>query len=160
MALEIVDVADVLRAHLTDPAQLNAVLKDLIATEKAAKAAEANDDKEPRPKQEFVVLIRGNAATKAAVAGGAWLVKTPAESDNTTLLDRIRSAVQAHNDSLRGKQRGTRIIRTFARAFNLLRPKSILLAEANFKISTKTPVEVMVIESENVQPQPDHVNQA
>lgn len=149
MSLELSEVADVLKAHLPD-ATLHKVLKDLIAAEKAAKAAVAAEPTEPRPKQEMVVLIRGDASLRKAVEGGAWVIKQKEGTDTTTLLDRIQRSVSSHNDSLRGNRRASKLIRTFARAMDWLRPKAIDRVSGEFKVVTKTPVEVIVVESENV----------
>ena len=149
MSLDLASVSDVLRQHVTDHATFQAILKDLIATEKQAAAAGAAD-KTPRAKTDFVVLIRGDTTLQRAVEGGAWIIKQPEGSDTTTLLDRINRAAGTHNDRLKGKQRANRLIRTFARALELIRPKSVTACDAKFKVVTKTPVEVVVVTSDAI----------
>jgi hypothetical protein len=147
MSITIDDALNVLRNHKIEGNDLTAIAKDLIAIEKELKA-EKEANKEEKPKTNMVVLIRGDAALKKAVQGGAFIVTVPENSDNNTFLARLAAAVKTSNDSIkRGKS--SRAIRTFARAMEWLKPKA--LKQHQIKgIKTKTPVEVIVVESADI----------
>lgn len=156
MSLPIDEILAVLRDHIpSDSPTLTAIAKDLIAAEKEVKAAAAAEKDAPKSKSRMVVLIRGDASLKRLVEGGAWVVTIPddptqANATSSTLLQRITKAVKTHNENLRGKNRAAKVIRTFARAMDWLRPKSIDMAQSAFRVKTKVAVEVVVVESEEV----------
>ncbi len=99
----------------------------------------------------MVVLLRGDASLRRLVEGGAWVVS---EQESTIprlpLTQRIAAAVKFANENLRGKNRATKVIRTFARAMEWLRTKSIKSVDGQFTVKTKTPVEVIVIDQESL----------
>ena len=152
MPIPVDDAIDILRGHISDSATLQAIAKDLLAAEKEAKA-DRGSDAAPKTKNTMVVLIRGDAALKSKLEGGAWVVSVPDPVDGqrnpTPLLDRVSRAVKGYNEGLkRGKT--NKSIRTFARAMEKLSPKSIKNSGGDFKVKTKLPVEVIVVESDTV----------
>jgi hypothetical protein len=153
MSLPTDEVLSIIKSHLPDPKVVQAIAKDLAAAEKEIKE-ERQATAGPKAKKRLVVLIRGDSATKAAVEGGAWVVALPEDGNTATLLDNVATAVRASNNALK-RNRATRMIRTFARAMEWLKPKAIKgAAEGNptavFSIKTKTPIEVVVVEREEI----------
>src|ERR1700739_1494865 len=114
MSLPIDEILDVLRAHKIDGQPLQSIAKDLIAAEKEVKEDRAAHAV-PKPKKKSVVLIRGDAALKAQVAGGAYIVQVEEADDTTTLLGRISAAARSYNEGLR-RNRANRVVRTFVKA--------------------------------------------
>ena len=145
------EVLSIVRDFVTDPIQVKAVTAALIAAEKEAKNERATA--EPKTKKRLVVLIRGDAATRRAVEGGAWVVALPKNAETATLLDKVSAAVRCSNDALKRK-RATHTIKTFARAMEWPKAKAIKAASVSgaqdFSIKTKTPVEVVVVEKEEM----------
>lgn len=145
--LNIDDILPILREHNIEGDNLTKIAKDLIAAEREIKA-EAEASKEPKPKSRFVVLIRGDASLKKAVEAGAYIVSVPEASDSTTLLARLKAAVKTSNDTIK-RGRASRVIRTFARAMEWLKPK-VLKQHQISSVKTRQPVEVIVVEQETI----------
>jgi hypothetical protein len=159
--LPIGDILDVIRQHITDPKELKSIQDELLAAQRenaAAKLAEKEAGDGPKNKYRFAVFIRGGAALKPLVAGGAFIVAVPdtdgPESITYTgeaLLQRFYKAVKTHNEAPKGKRGRTRaLIKTFAEAFRILKPKTIKASESLFKLKGTDPVEVIVVEKEEV----------
>jgi len=147
MSLSIDDTLDILRAHKIDGPNLTAIAKDLIAAEREIKEEKASD-KTPKPKNRLVVLIRGDASLKRAVEGGAFVVSIPEADSASTILEKVKASVKTYNETIK-RGRASRVIRTFARAMEWLRPKA-LKPNGITGIKTKTPVEVIVVESPDI----------
>lgn len=147
MSLDLDTVLSILRDHKIDGDNLIPIAKDLIAAEKEAKASDAAE-KTPKAKSKMVVLIRGDASLKRLVDGGAWVVAIPEMDSSSTLLAKVEASVKQSNDSLK-RGRASRVIRTFARAMEWLKPK-VTKEHGIVGIRTKQAVEVVVVESEAI----------
>lgn len=153
MPLPLDDVLSILRDHVSDPKTVKAITLDLVAAEKEVKQ-EREATAEPKAKKRFVVLLRGDAILKPALEGGAWIVAIPEGQSAEQLLGNVSSAVRASNDALK-RNRASRVIKTFARAMEWLKPKAIKTAADGdaakvFAIKTKTPVEIVLVEREEI----------
>ncbi len=160
MSLAIDDTLEVIRVHLKDNSTLlNAIAKDLIKAEKeiaAAKSAE-NESDGPKMKNRFVVLIRSDDSEtlKPLVAAGAFILAVPDDDQSIEtysgegLIGRIATAARNFNETMKRKK-GQRTIRTFVSAMSGLKTKAIKNSGSNFLIKTKIPVEVVVVDKENI----------
>lgn len=146
MSLDIDTILSVLRSHQIEGDSLTPIMRDLILAEKEEKAAAA-EEKTPKAKSKMVVLIRGDASLKRLVEGGAWVVAIPEMDSASTLLDKITASVKTQNESI--KRNRSRVIRTFARAIEWLKPK-VGKQHGISGFKTRLPVEVVVVESETV----------
>lgn len=155
------DILDVLRERVTDPEVLKTITADLMAASRelaAEKAAEKENASGSKNKYRLTVLIRGDASLKALVAGGAYVFAVPDDPElvetysGEGLLQRFYKAVHAHNyapqKGVRGRKRS--LFKTFGDAVRGLKPKAIKSTESAFKIKTALPVEVIVVEKEEV----------
>lgn len=147
MSIPIDEILATLRNHKIEGDNLTAIAKDLIAVERELKEEKANE-KEPRAKTKLVVLIRGDASLKRAVEGGAYVVSVKQDDNTATLLERIKLTVKDSNEKIK-RGRASRVIRTFARAMEWLKPKALKLHGIQ-GIKNKTPVEVVVVESPDI----------
>ena len=159
--LELGEIIDVLRQRV-DPETLKIVTADLLATQRALaaeKEAEKGSSSGIKSKNRFVILVRGDASLKPLVAGGAFVLSVP-DSDtpeaNTymgdALLQRFYKAVSTYNDipEKRGRGRAKTKMKTFFDAIRRLKPKVIKESGSSFKIKNVDPVEVIVVEKEEV----------
>lgn len=161
--LPIGDILDIVRQRVSDPVTIKAITDDLLKTQRelaAEKAAEKESSSAgPKAKNRFVILLRGDASLKPLVAGGAFILAVP-DSDipeaNTymgdALLQRFYKAVSTYNDipEKRGRGRAKTKMKTFFDAIRRLKPKAIKESGSSFKIKTVDPVEVVVVEKEEV----------
>ncbi len=159
--LPIDNTLEILRKHITDSTLLNAVVKDLIATQKEIakeKLAEAEANKGLKIKSRYTVIIRADpsesAKLKSLVGAGAYVLTTPDDATTDTytgdnLLKRIYSAARYWNDNLKRK-RGSRVIKTFVSALETLKPKTIKESGSEFKIKASYPAEVVVVDIEGI----------
>lgn len=159
--LPIADVLDVVRQHVKDPATLKTIQAELLQAQRenaAAKLADREAGAGAKNKYRLAVFIRGDASLKPLVAGGAFIIAVPdtdgPESETyvgEALLQRFYKAVKTHNEAPKGKRgRARSIIKTFAEAFRVLKPKTIKQSESLFKLKGSDPVEVIVVEKEEV----------
>ncbi len=158
MSLLIEDILAILRDgnYLTDSTTLQAVAKDLIQAEK--EVAATKETAGPAAKTRLTVLIRGDAALRAAVAGGAWIVSVPDDTESTQsytanyLIDRLRKAVAEHNDAPKARRgRAKRVIKTWFEAFTTLKAKTIKASGSAIGLKGKGSLaEVVVLEDETV----------
>ena len=160
MSLPIDEVLSTLRDHITDNALLQKISQDLTKVEQ-----ELKDAKEPAAKggkTRLAILIRGDKALAAAVAGGAYVMGVPDAGDTDAvesstymgdaLINRLRKAVVTHNEAPKGKRGKKRAkIETWFQAFSTLRPKAIKESGSQMTIKQKgVPAEVIVLLNENV----------
>ena len=152
--LSIDDVIVAVRKHVSDDEKVKAIIKDLAAVQQEVE--EDKPEKGPKAKNKFVVLIRGDAALKDKVAGGAWVVSC---SDDETLVEtysgeglwnRILKAVRYHNDNPGKVKKRHKVIKTFFGAMNTLKPKTFKLTESVLSVKTREPVEVIVVEKDEI----------
>ena len=161
--LPIGDALDVVRQYVTDPEVLKKIAAALNAAQRenaAAKAADKEAGTSKSNRYRLVVLVRGDSTLKPLVAGGAFVFAVPDGEEDVALSDtysgegllqRFYNAVRAHNDAPKGKRgKATRKIKTFAEAIRYLKPKTIKGNGSAFKIKTTAPVEVVVVEKEEV----------
>jgi hypothetical protein len=100
MAINIDDIQEVLIQNGIEPEKRSAIIKDI---KEAADAEKEDKEKAPRQKSKFTVLVRGDAEL-AKVIEQAWIVQTPEEQDDSTLVDRLKIATAKHNNSLKKKK--------------------------------------------------------
>lgn len=152
-SLSIDDVITAVRKHVTDEVKVKAILKDLVA---AQQEVEEDKVKSPKSKNKFVVLLRGDASLRDKVSGGAWVVSC---SDDETLVEtysgeglwnRILKAVRYHNENPGKVKKRHKMIKTFFAAMNTLKPKTFKLTESVVSVKTREPVEVIVVEKDEI----------
>jgi len=160
-SLPVDDTIEVLRSHIKDATLLNAVVKDLLAAQREvaqAKAEEAAANKGNKTKNRYTVLIRADASEAAKlrqlVAAGGYVLTVPDDDTTDTysgegLLGRISTAARTFNDNLKRK-RTSRLIKSFVQAMECLKTKAIKSSGSSFAIKTKTPVEIVVVDKENI----------
>lgn len=154
------DTLAVIRDHIADAATFDAISKDLLRVQRelaAEKEAEKEASDGPKNKYRFVVLIRGDNALKAAVAGGAFIMAVPDSEDlietysGDGLIQRLNKAVHTQNEAPRGKRGKARSkIKSYPEAFRMLKTKAIKGSSSEFKVKTKDPVEVLVLTESEV----------
>lgn len=161
-AIPMGDILDIIRQRVTDEttrkqivADLNAAQKELAA-EKAAEKAEGLG--KTKNKYRLVALVRGDASLKPLVAGGAFIVAVPdmdtpeaATYAGDALLERIYKAARMHNQRRQGV-RGRPLVKmnTFFEVLKGLKPKAIRASESAFKVKCADPIEVVVVEREDI----------
>jgi hypothetical protein len=159
-SLPISDALSIVRDHISDPDLLKAVTADFLKVQRelAAEKEAAKEGATNRNKNRFVVLLRGDAALKAAVAGGAFIMAVPDDEtlvetySGVGLLQRFCKAIAHQNDAPKGRRGKARTkIRTYVEAFRWLKPKAVKETESAFKIKTAEAVEVIVLEKEEVE---------
>jgi hypothetical protein len=153
MAINIDDIQEVLIQNGIGPEKSSAIIKDI---KEAADAEKEDKEKAPRQKSKFTVLVRGDAEL-AKVIQQAWIVQTPEEQDDSTLVDRLKIATAKHNNSLKKKKWAVELWRD---VFAYIKSKTTKEQEVNVKIKTKEPVRVIVLETEKVIENDQQTNQA
>ena len=158
MSLPIEEIISVLKEHLSDSAKLNAIAKDLIKIEKEVKEASASE-KTPKAKNRFVILLRTDpsqaAILKPLVEVGGYVLTVPDDTQlvetysGAGLLQRIYKAARQWNENLKRKK-GSRTIKTFVSAMEILKPKAIKESGSEFKIKASYPAEIIVIDKEEI----------
>lgn len=143
MAIKIDDLQEVLIQNGIEPEKRSAIIKDL----KEAELAEKEEaEKAPRQKSKYTILIRGDAELAKVVQQG-WIVQTPEEQDDSTLVDRLKIATARHNQNLKKKKWNVELWRD---VFAYIKSKTTKDPEVNVKIKTKEPVRIIVLETEKV----------
>lgn len=152
MSLDLDSVLDVLRSHDLPSPTLQAIAKDLIAAERQTKEeAAAESAANPKVKTKMVVFVRGNAALRDLVAGGAWVLRVREDDQTTTIQSRVKAVAKLYNERLT-RHRSSRVIRTWARALEWAKGKVVKDAQGAYTVLTRQPVEVQVVEREEVMP--------
>lgn len=153
MAINIDDIQEVLIQNGIEPEKRSAIIKDI---KDAVEAEKEEKEKAPRQKSKFTVLIRGDAEL-AKVVQQAWVVQTPDEQDDSTLVDRLKIATARHNGNLKKKKWAVELWRD---VFAYIKSKTTKDPEVNVKIKTKEPARVIVLETEKVIENDQTSNQA
>jgi hypothetical protein len=103
--LEFEEVMMVINQNVKDPETKKSLLADLrqLEADKQAEKEEAKEDG-PKAKNKHVFFVR--KASDGTYADAGFLIKTPQESDTSTLLQRIQqSAAQQNNKPKSGRGR-------------------------------------------------------
>lgn len=141
MAISINDLSDLMvQAGLTAGDRAK-VLKEARELEESKKTGSA-----PKQKYKLTVLVRGDDALEATLAQ-AFVVKTPEDQDDDTLVDRLKLAGARHNQNAKRKKS---IVATFADVFRTVKRKTTKETDINVAILSKEPVRVVVLKSEQL----------
>ena len=155
--LPIDDIIAVLRDYVPDSTTLQSITKELLRTEREAKAA--GDKAGPKAKTRLAILVRGTPELQRLVTQGAYIVSLPDGDDDPTtttymgqaLVERIRKAAIAHNEAPKGRRKAKRRIQTLHDAMTLLKAKTIKESGSVIGIKQKgTPAEVVVVLNEDL----------
>lgn len=160
-SLPISDALAIVRDHVADQSLLKAITDDLLKAQReiaAEKEAAKEENASGRNKNRFVVMIRGDAALKAQVAGGAFIIAVPDGEDQDVqtysgdqLLQRFYKGVRVYNEAPRGKRGKARTkVESIVDAFRLVKAKVWKDAETGIKVKTASPVEVIVLEHQSI----------
>ena len=129
---------------------------DLASRSKAIKAVEqleqakkddAAANKGAKLKNKFTILIRGDDAQKAILEKQeAFLVKTPEDVDEDTIIERITISAARQNQAVKRKGR----IATYFDWIRLIKGKHRKTADTNVQNVGKEPVRIIVLTSEDI----------
>jgi hypothetical protein len=100
----------------------------------------------PKTKSKLTVLIRGDESLADTIQQ-AWIVKTPDEQDDNSLLDRLKLAAVKHNEGLKKKKH---LVELWRDVFFYIKRKTTKVPEINVDVKTKEPVRVVIIPNERV----------
>lgn len=139
--------------------EINQVLTEigvnLETRQKAIKAAEefeANlkeeraENKGPKSKNKFVIVVRGDEKVKAAVQAG-WVVQMKESADESTLISRITEAARESN---RNQKRKKQFLNNYRDFFAFCKRAFTKTASVDVQIKTKHAVQVVVLPTEDI----------
>ena len=158
MSLRVEELQNILIEAGIEADKRNVVLKLAREAEEEAKASKEAEGDENKNKYRFVVLVRGDEETQKRVAGGAWLTQIVEDDDGTSLQRGLISAAARQNELANRPKKGKQgrkakggIIKSWVELFNWLKPKTLNeVTNKGVKIKSKMPVEVQVLETEDV----------
>jgi hypothetical protein len=108
------------------------------------KKIEKSEEKLPKSKNEFVVVVRGNEDLEK-VLKQCWVLSVPEGTNDSTVLDRLTKAAKEQNN--KAKRQKT-YLSTWGDLFTF--GKREFSKEQNFAVKTKNPVPVYVLKTEKV----------
>ncbi len=141
MALNIDEIISALRDEKIDPKILVAVETKLEKIEQDKKADRSST---PKGKNEFVIMVRGDAALKKILQQG-WVVQVKKGSDIQNLPIALQAAAKDNNDSQKKKKAP---VKTWRELFQYC--KRPFLKNRDILVKTKEPVQVVVLLNEGV----------
>lgn len=140
MKIELEEVESVLLQHKVD--KTSSIIKDLERIIEELKA-EKEEDKENKPKWEYVVIINDPSgelkSQKKDEVISAYVVQQEKGEDAGLILDKIRDATKNQNEAAKRKKS---LLNTIRDIFDGLKPK--FLKEKKVKIKTKEAVRVIL----------------
>jgi hypothetical protein len=110
----------------------------------AEKKAEKSENKEPKKKNEFVVIIRGDDEVEKAVQS-AFVLQVPEGTADSTVIDRMLKAAKNQNNSAKRKKT---FLSTWRDFFSFSKRK--FTKEVDIQIKSKNAVPVYVLKTENI----------
>ena len=144
MALKIEEIISILQEEKLPSETLRSIEAKLETVEQ-----EKKDDREettgPKGKNEFVIFVRGDARLKSILQQG-WVVQVRAGEDIQNLPIKMREAAKDNNAKQKRKKKP---LSTWAGFFAAC--KRPFVKERGINIKTKEPVQVVVLESEELE---------
>lgn len=147
MKIEIDLVTEVLKNNIEDEDTVMSISRQL-QREANKLAAEAEAEKEPQVKKQFVILVsdpNGDLPDEDMVG---WVLHIPENDNPGTAADRLIKAGQHHNTTRRGRKHPAKSIAEVCEVVG-----SKILKEHKVWVKTKLPVTVLT--TDNVLPQDD-----
>ena len=141
--IDVAKVADILRQNRLEPAVMRRILEQINSV--TEKAAEAEDQKPPAVKKQFVVLISDPEGAMPSTDFAAWVVQLPEDASPLSTQERIAKAAYDFNASRRGRALP---VKTVGEAMETVPAKNF--KEVDLWVKTKTPVQVL--STDNVLP--------
>jgi len=141
--IDVAKVADILRQNRLEPAVMRRILEQINSV--TEKAAEAEDQKPPAVKKQFVVLISDPEGAMPSTDFAAWVVQVPEDASPLSTQERIAKAAYDFNASRRGRALP---VKTVGEAMETVPAKNF--KEVDLWVKTKTPVQVL--STDNVLP--------
>jgi len=141
--IDVAKVADILRQNRLEPAVMRRILEQINSV--TEKAAEAEDQKPPAVKKQFVVLISDPEGAMPSTDFVAWVVQVPEDASPLSTQERIAKAAYDFNASRRGRALP---VKTVGEAMETVPAKNF--KEVDLWVKTKTPVQVL--STDNVLP--------
>ena len=141
--IDVAKVADILRQNRLEPAVMRRILEQINSV--TEKAAEAEDQKPPAVKKQFVVLISDPEGAMPSTDFAAWVVQLPEDASPLSTQERIAKAAYDFNASRRGRALP---VKTVGEAMETVPAKNF--KEVELWVKTKTPVQVL--STDNVLP--------
>lgn len=163
MALTLDEIQEIIETTPLEASKKSELLAKVRQADKdKADARKSGDEgEEKKGKYRNVVFIRGDEETKRRVEGGAWIaqiVEDPPEG-SLSIKDGLIAAAARQNDALvtsksggkRGRPSKGQEIKSWFNLFAWIKPKWLKDATKNtVKIKTKSPAEVIVLDTEDV----------
>lgn len=151
------DIIGTIKKHVTDEVAVQKIARDLQAIKREVEQNKPDKSEKTGKERKFVVFLRGDEALKKAISGqGAWILNCPDDETSNTysadgLVERLKKAARYSNDNPPKTRRKPFSIKTFVQLFEYLKPRSIKDSESDFKIKTKLPVELIVLDKESIE---------
>jgi len=134
--IDVAKVADILRHNHLEPAVMRRILEQINSV--TEKAAEAEEQKPPAVKKQFVVLVSDPEGALPSTDFAAWVVQLPEDASPLSTQERIAKAAFDFNASRRGRALP---VKTIGEAMETVPAKNF--KEVELWVKTKTPVQVL-----------------
>lgn len=133
-------VAEAMKSEAIEPAIVRAVIEKLNM---AAGADEADGEKAPAVKKQFVVILSDPAGVLPTYDFVAWVAQIPESESPATTLDRVFRSAYDYNASKKGRLLPVKAV---GEAIEAVPAK--FFKEADLWVKTKTPVLVVTTDNE------------
>ncbi len=143
MAVKIPTVISILRDQKIDPKILTEIETKLEAVE--ADSKEERGSAGPKAKNEFVIVVRGDAALKKILQQG-WVLNVKEGFDIQTLPEVMKS-IAADNNA--GQKRKINPLKKWAEFFQHCKRRWLKVKDVHIK--TKEPVQIVVLNDEEIE---------
>lgn len=141
MALKIEDIEDVLRKQKLDVGVIKKVVTELEEVEEEKKADRGG---QPKVKNEFVIVVKGDEALNGKVLTG-WVVQIPQGDDPSKVLSKLKNAAVA---TVAAQKRKKRQINTVGEAMQYAKRK--FTKEQNVNVKTKEMVQAVLVTNDSL----------
>jgi hypothetical protein len=142
--IEVNQVAEILKKHKIDPS----LLREIVEEMNDATQPEADEEKPPAAKKQFVVLLSDQSGKLAKQDLVGWVVQIPEDASPHSTAERIFKGAYDFNASKKGRLLP---VKSVGEALESVSPK--YFKESELWVKTKLPVAVMV--TDNVLPKDD-----
>lgn len=144
MSIKIEDLQTILIESSVSVEKRSEIIKNAEEFERIAKE---ENESAPRVKQKFTVIVRGDEDLAEKVQQ-AWIVRTPEDVDDNTVINRLTTAAVRHNENVKKARHKVSLWRDM---FNYVKRRTTKEQDIQVDIKTKEPVRVLVLPTEEVQ---------
>ena len=138
--IDVAKVADILRQNHLEPAVMRRILEQINHVTEAAAAAE--EQKQPAPKKQFVVLVSDPDGEMPETDLAAWVLQVPEDASPLSTQERLVKAAYDFNASRRGRALP---VKTVGEALESVPAKHF--KDVEVWVKTKTPVQVLTTDN-------------